>query len=200
MTLTDDLPGADDLELVAGPETTAPEEAKGLSLLRQADQRRSGRRKTQFFEVPSWGGDLIAEYKVVERARLEGLIRKIQQEQRNNNAAQRTLADIALILEANVGIYARDAEQDGDDAQRVPIEDAAGIVTYDRIGPILGDVRKRNADGTTDEDSETFQIRNGRDAVIYLMAESVSISAHSMLIARWMRDPSKDPATLEATG
>jgi hypothetical protein len=166
------------------PESAA-EEARGTSLLREAERRREQASANLFIEVPSWGGDLIAEYRVVERQRLEQLITKIQREQRNgSNSGQRTAADIDLLVEANVGLYAFDADAaaaaDDEAAGRVPIADEMGTVTYGRIGPVLG-----------------REFRSVREAVLYLMKDNgVAISAHASVVARWMRDPSKTAATL----
>jgi hypothetical protein len=168
----------------------AVEEAKGLSLLRAAEKRRESSGQTLFLDIPSWGGDLIAEYKVLERTRVETLIRKIQSASRDgsgNSAAARTAADIDLLIEANVGIYAYDAEAeaeaDGDPAAgRVPIKDDTGIVTFGRIGPVLGQ-----------------DFKSVREAVLYLMKNNgVAITAHAVVVARWMRDPSKTASDLEA--
>jgi hypothetical protein len=166
-------------EIEGSAADSAAEEAKGISLLRQAEKRREQQADTLFLEVPTWGGDLIAEYKVIDRTRLDTLVRKMQQQARGGNAGNAaTMADINLLLEANVGIYAYDA--DGGDSEedcREPIMDDHGTVTYDRIGRVLGK-----------------DFRAAREAVLYLMKNNpIAISTHAMNVARWMRDPSKDP-------
>lgn len=170
---------ADELAVGAGP---AAEEARGISLLRSAAQRRERSGDTLFLDVPTWSGDLIAEYKVIERQRLEQLISRIQRESRNGNSTStRTAADIDLLVEANVGLYAFDveaslADDGGDDGRgRVPIEDGSGVVTFGRIGPVLGK-----------------EFRSAREAVLYLMKNNgLAVTAHAVVVARWMRDPSK---------
>lgn len=174
-----------DLDLAAGAESTAAEEAKGISLLRHAEQRRAESKDALFLDVPSWNGDLIAEYRVVDRTRLETMVRKIQQEAKGNNNTARTQADIDLILEANVGLYAYDAEGGPEEAdRRAPIEDDLGLVPYTRVSMVLG---------------KNGMINSARAAVLYLFKDNaVAISAHALTIARWMRDPSKDPLAEEA--
>jgi hypothetical protein len=165
--------------------TTAAEEAHGVSLLRAAVKRREQAGNTLFLDVPTWGGDLIAEYKVIERSRLEQLIAKIQREGRNGNSSSaRTAADIDLLVEANVGLYAFDPEagivSDEDDSGRVPITDSSGTVTFGRIGPVLGK-----------------EFRSTREAVLYLMKDNgLAVTAHAVVVARWMRDPSKTAGEL----
>lgn len=178
----------DDLTRTAGAETTAAEEAKGVSLLKQAEGNRQKRTHSLFLDIPSWNGDLIAEYRTVARPALEGMIRKIQQEMKNNNDSNaRTAADIDLILATNVGIYAYNPEGGPEpEDQREAITDGAGTVTYGRIGPILGK-----------------ELPSARRAVMYLFAKDgedsgVAISAHALTIARWMQDPSK-PVLTEQT-
>jgi hypothetical protein len=175
-----------DLTHELGTDTSsAAEEARGVSLLREAAKRREQSGDTLFLEVPTWGGDLIAEYKVIDRQRLEGLIQRIQKESRNGNSSSaRTAADIDLLVEANVGLYAFDAEAslERDDEGRVAIEDEIGTVTYSRIGPILGK-----------------EFPSVRAAVLYLMKDNgLAITAHAVIVARWMRDPSKTAEQLMA--
>jgi hypothetical protein len=176
-----------DLAHELGTDTTsAAEEARGISLLRAAAKRREDTGDTLFLDVPTWGGDLVAEYRVIDRQRLETLITRIQREGRNGNSSSaRTAADIDLLVEAQVGLYAFDAESSlggSDDQGRVPIADEAGTVTYGRIGPILNK-----------------EFRSVREAVLYLMKDNgLAISAHAVVVARWMRDPSKTAEQLMA--
>ena len=176
-----------DLTHELGTDTdSAAEEARGVSLLRAAAKRREQSGDTLFLDVPTWGGDLVAEYKVIDRQRLEALITRIQKESRNGNSSSaRTAADIDLLVEANVGLYAFDAEQslgDGDDGGRVAISDDAGTVTFGRIGPVLGK-----------------EFKSVREAVLYLMKDNgLAVTAHAVLVARWMRDPSKTAEQLMA--
>jgi hypothetical protein len=187
------------LEGVAGSDTTATEEAKGISLLREAEHRREESSDSLFLDVPSWGGDLVAEYRVVDRPRLEKMARKIMQEARGGtNSTARTAADTDLILAANVGIYARDpdGDPDGPDGARVPLIVAGSTATYGTVNEIL---------------KKDQYIKSARSAVLYMFAKpqskdgppgdaGVAISAHALTVARWMRDPSKSPAELEAAG
>src|ERR1700754_4088293 len=128
-----------EFERTAGPETTATEEAKGISLLRRAAIAREKRVHSLFLDVPSWEGDLIAEYQVVNRPRLETMARKITAEARGagSESSARTSADIDFILEACVGLYAYDPEGSTEEERRVPIEDDLGKVNYNRFGDIL---------------------------------------------------------------
>jgi hypothetical protein len=188
-----------ELGATAGAATTAVEEAKGISLLREAEQRRDEASDSLFLDVPSWGGDLVAEYRMVDRGRLEKMARRIMQEARNGNqSTARTAADIDLILAANVGLYARDPDGDPDaqDGGRVPLLFDGSPSVYGNINEIL---------------HKDKYVNSARSAVMYLFAKpaekdgppgdaGVPISAHALTIARWMRDPSKTPAELEATG
>ena len=166
---------------------TASNGARGLSLLRDAEQKRSEREKSLFLDIPSWDGSLIGEYRLIDKNELTKLaerqIRRFRQGDRD------TLKnDIELIVLSCVGLYARDPES-GD---RVSIEDEFGIVKYDRIGKVLG------------KDEE---IKSASDAVKYLTAEreengvweenSIAIGIHAQSISRWMRDPSKRTFDIE---
>jgi hypothetical protein len=96
--------------------------------------------------------------------------------------------DITLIVASCVGLYARDPET----GERVPIEDEAGHVKYDRICHVLGH----------------DEITSNREAVKYLMGERaeqgdgwvhnvVAVSIHADKISKWMQDPSKRTVDLE---
>jgi hypothetical protein len=174
--MTNPLLNDEELDVPEGP---AVEEARGISLLHSAERQRDQQAGTLFLDVPTWGGKLVAEYRVVDRPRLNALAQKIQQMRRDGNeTSAMTAADIDLLLEANVGLYAFDVEAE-EGKQRVPINDERGIVTYRRIGPVLGK-----------------DFRTARESVLYMMKDNaVAISAHAMKIARWMEDPSKDPST-----
>lgn len=161
--------------------------AFGASLLQQADKKRAEREKNLFLDVPSWDGDVVAEYRVVPKSELkliaERAIRRSKSEKR-----EAVENDIDLIVTACVGLHARDPES-GD---RVAIEDEFGIVNYGRIASILG------------KDDE---IKGTSDAVRYMMAERnengtweeniVAIGIHAQTVSRWMKDPSKRSFDLE---
>jgi hypothetical protein len=185
-----------DIERTAGAETTAVEEAKGISLLRGAAQRREKRVHAAFLDVPSWDGDLIAEYRVVNRPKLEQMARKISAESKGGNEANlRTGADIDFIVEACVGLYALDPEGATEEERRVPLTDELGKIDYTRFGDVLLRIA---GEGRT----VTHVPRTAREVVLKAFAKdnedpTVPISAHAMVIARWMRDPSKAPTTME---
>lgn len=187
-----------EFEQTAGAPSTAAEEAKGVSLLRQAAARRTERVHALFLDVPSWDGDLIAEYQVVNRPKLEAMARKISAEAKGGNeSSARTAADIDFIVEACVGLYAYDPEGDSEQSRRVPIDDEIGKINYNRFGPTLVAI-------AAPERGVTTVPRSVRDTVLRTFAKegedpSVPISAHAMTIARWMRDPSK-PVTTQDLG
>lgn len=161
-------------------------EARSLSLLSKAKEKRDKRENHLFLDVPSWDGTLIAEYEIIPEDELtkmgDTLSRKIRA-----GEWKRIDGDIELIVRACVGLWVRDPES-GD---RVMIEDEAGHVGFDRIIESLG------VDGETSE-----KIKSNKDVVKYLTAErdektggyvvnSVAIGMHAQSISRWMKDPSK---------
>jgi hypothetical protein len=169
------------------PEYDSVNGAIGASLLQQADKRRLERERNLFLDVPSWDGDLVAEYRVVPKEELR-LIAERAMRRAKNKESRAIENDMDLLATANVGLHARDPES-GD---RVPIEDGYGIVTYGRIAPILG---------------KEEEIKSNSDAIRYLMAERnndgtwqeniVAIGIHAQSVSRWMRDPSKRGTSLE---
>lgn len=181
MSLTDDH--NEDLLAIGG----SVEAARGLSLLQEAEQRRAKRQHHLFLDIPTWDGDLVAEYRVVGKPELKVMAERALRRQRNGAESDPAQNDIDLILTACVGLHAFDRET----GERVPIEDEAGHVGYDRITAILG----------------RDEITTAADAVRYLMADRddeggwvenvVAISMHGDRIGRWMRDTSRKGGPLE---
>jgi hypothetical protein len=162
--------------------------ARAQSLLERAEQKRQERESSLFLDIPSWDGDLIGEYQIVPQQELNKVAERVARRVRSGDRDS-AKGDIDLIVMANVGLYVRDPES-GD---RVPIEDEAGIVGFDRIAMVLG---------------KEELIKSNADAVRYLTAERndkngtwidnvVAIGIHAQSISRWMRDPSKRTIDLE---
>jgi len=163
--------------------------AQGLTLLKEAQQRRQARERTLFLDVPSWDGDLVCEYRVMDPEDLRKIAERQMRRARNNGSKLDPIAnDIALIVAAAVGLYAKHPET----GERVAIEDEFGHVGYDRIAHVLG------KDG---------EIKSNYDAVRYLTSErdeeggwienSMAIGLHANAIGRWMKDPSKRGVDLD---
>jgi hypothetical protein len=167
---------------------TALGNARGLSLLQEAEKRRAEREDSLFLDVPTWGGDLICEYRVVPPNDLRRIAESAMRNARNGNQEEPATNDIRLIVAASVGLYMKDPES-GD---RVPVEDEMGHVGYDRIAILLG------------KDDE---LHSNADVVRYLMSarnddgtwtENITaISLHANTISNWMRDPSKRGVDLD---
>lgn len=164
------------------------DEARGLSLLRQAERKRNQRATSLFLDIPTWDGMLIGEYRVQDPEKLRKMAQTVMRNARNGSTAEPGTNDISLIVTSCVGLYARDP--DGGD--RVPIEDEYGHVGYDRICAVLG----------------RDEITSNREAVKYLMGERdedgdgwvhnvVAVSIHADRISKWMRDPSKSGVDIE---
>jgi hypothetical protein len=160
---------------------TALSNVQGLSLLKEAQQRRQARERTLFLDVPSWDGDLVCEYRVVSPDGLKKLAEKAMRRNRNGNA-EAGANDVLMIIASAVGLYIKNPEN----GERVAIEDEFGHVSYNRIANILG---------------KEDEIKSNVEAVRYLMGERdedggwveniMAMSLHANAIAKWMKDPSK---------
>jgi hypothetical protein len=166
---------------------TALQNAQGVSLLKKAEERRQEREHTLFLDVPSWDGDLIAEYRVVLTDDMKKIAEAALRRSRNGSG-QPAANDISVIAAACVGLYIKDPET----GERVPIEDEYGHVGYDRIANVLG---------------KQDELKSNSDAIRYVMGERTkdggwvenitAISIHANTIGKWMRDPSKSNVDLE---
>lgn len=158
------------------------------NLLADAQERRAKREVHLFLDVPTWDGDLVAEYKVFDPDEIQRLAQKLAAASRNG--AQPGDNDIAVIIAAHVGLHILDPAT----GKRVAIEDEFGHVGYDRIAKFLGkeDILKSQSDtikyltGERDKDDPNVWKTN-----------LVAITMHANAINRWMRDPSKRTVSLE---
>jgi hypothetical protein len=167
---------------------TALGNARGLSLLQDAEKRRAEREHSLFLDVPTWGGDLVCEYRVVAPEALRRIVESAVRNVRNGNTDEPSANDVRLIIAAAVGLYAKDPET----GERVPIEDEQGHVGYNRIAYMLG---------------KEDELKSNADVVRYLMSERnedgtwteniTAISIHANAISNWMRDPSKRGVDLD---
>lgn len=164
------------------------ESARSLSILQKAQKERAKRETHLFLDVPSWNGDLVAEYRIIDK--------KILDDMGKRNAAlirsgkfDKVKADIELILKAAVGLWVLDPKS----GNRVQLTDEFGQVSYDRIALVLG----------------RPEIESASEAVRYVMAErgndddswvenTVAMGLHAQSITKWMKDPSKRSVDLEA--
>lgn len=167
---------------------TATDGARSLSLLQKAQKERNERETHLFLDIPSWNGDLIGEYEIIDKDVLKDMAERNTKRIRQGGF-DKVQADIDLILKAAVGLWVRDPES-GD---RVMLEDEHGQVGFDRIHIVL---------------NKEHLIKSAAEAVRYLTGErgedddtwkenAVAIGMHSQTLSRWMKDPSKRSLNLE---
>jgi hypothetical protein len=72
----------EDQTLHQEPDTSAAEVAAGLSVLDKVNRRRSARDLDhEFFDIPTWGGELKARVQVLERRDIDDMIRRVRARQ-----------------------------------------------------------------------------------------------------------------------
>lgn len=155
------------------PGTTAVETAgDARSLLDKIKDRRENREDILKIDIPSWDGDLKAEYKVIAREDIEQMIRRVRFRQSGgrsngvNNAG--TEADADFLIKACIGVIAVDQETGAE----TKIADGYNRTLIEILEP----------ENTNDE----------KGLVVYLFkGNSIALAAHGQKIARWMQDTSK---------
>jgi len=165
--------------------------AQSLSILRKSAEKRRQRENHLFLDVPSWDGELIAEYRILPPDQLKEMVLRMAstvQKQASNGSETIGSGDIQVISSACVGLCVRDPES-GD---RIPIMDEFGRVGYDRIGTFL---------------DAPASIQSQAEMIKYVMSEKeedgsytvnvIAIGIHANSIAKWMRDPSKRSEDME---
>lgn len=168
----------------------ATSNARAMSLLQAAEQRREQREQNLFLDVPSWEGDLIAEYAIIPRHELKEMGERQLRAMRHarNGDEDRVRYDVELIVRACVGLHALDPSN-GD---RVPLEDGIGNVGYGRIGALMG------RDDVTDSTQAVLFLMGTRNHDTNTWEENtMAVTTHARAISKWMSDPSKRTFDLE---
>ncbi len=175
------------------PDAAAVEVASGDgSVLDRVKKRRREVKDTVEIPIPSWGGELIAVYKVLDQDKIDEMIRNIQQRARqlqvSGNGRNRDQtrkvgnnADMDFLIDSCVGIIAWDSSTD----EREEI--AQGFFDMTLV-PMLE---------PKDEFGNDLEITNPRELLMYLLKHNtISLGNLSQKVARWMRDtsiPVEDP-------
>lgn len=150
-------------------ESSAPEEARGKSLLDSIVSRREERMADESLtlDIPTWSGELKAKYRVVERVELEKMVRALRARQTRNGVTEGTMADADFLIRACIGVIAHDNETE--EEQTI----APGYTK--QLTELLG-----------------LEFERARDLVIYLFkGNGIAMAAHAMKVARWMQDTSR---------
>lgn len=169
--------------------------AQSLSILQRAAKKREERESHLFLDVPSWDGDLVAEYRILPPDELKKMTTRVMRRaaQTNGEQAEMGRSDIDLIIAAAVGLSVRDSET----GERYPITDDFGRVGYDRVMEFL-DV----------PEAVKAAINSQAETIKYLMSERevdgsyvtnvIAIGIHANSISQWMSDPSRRTVGMEA--
>lgn len=167
------------------PGTSAAEVAADHnSVLDRIKKRRDEAEEFLTVDIPSWDGDLKAKYKVLPRAEVEKMIRRVRA--RQNGAPQTGIeAEADFLIESCVGIIGYDAETD--ETFRV----GNG---YDM--DLARDLDPRYPKGHPQE-GEPVRISDERELVVYMLKwNGIALAAHAQTVAKWMQDlkvPVADP-------
>lgn len=150
------------------PGTDAAEiAADSKSLLDRIKAARDERPDELEIDIPSWDGDLQAKYRVVHRAEVEKMVRRIRSRTHGNGQTGST-ADVDFLINACIGVQAYDADTD---------------------------TTQHLTNGYTMELAEMLgktEITNPRQLVAYLFkGNTIAIGAHAIKVARWMQDTTK---------
>ena len=164
--------------------------SNALTILQKAQEKRQKRESHLFLDVPSWDGDLIAEYRILDPDEMKASADRAMLISRNGGSKPGD-NDIQMIISMHVGLHVLDRAT----GKREAITDEYGHVGFDRIAIYLG---------------KEHLIESQADAVKYLMSERdekdpdkfvvniVAITLHANAIQNWMRDTSKRKVDLGA--
>lgn len=151
------------------PDQPEDQPDRAASLLGRIKARRDEQtaNETLTLPVPTWDGELLARYRVLERKVLEKLNAAAKRKQ---GAAVNGDAD--FLIRACVGLFVVD-----DDGEQVALEDESGPIRFDsRLAAKL------------DVPAET-----ARDVVMYAFkGNDLAVGSHAAKVAQWMTDTSQE--------
>lgn len=142
------------------------------SILDRANEERDERlkRETIKFDIPTWDGALVAEYKLLPRQLVEAM-------QRRARGKRDTQSEMDMIARSCVNIYARDPDTE----KLVALDEVPLRYTRD----LLAKLGKANLlDGKEPEKEPYIVIRH------MFAGNDIAIGAHSFRLITWMSDPS----------
>lgn len=153
------------------PGATAAEVAS-RSKLDEIKARRDARGDKLTIGIPSWGDELRARYRVVDRKEIDRMVRRIRT--RANGAAESgPEADIDFLINACTEVVAAPVDGDYDEDEGEHVSNGYNKQLADSLA---------NPQGTD----------TARGLVAYLFkGNTISISAHAAKVARWMQDTSR---------
>jgi len=167
------------------PGTSAAEIAVDhRSVLDRIKQRRDDAEDFLTVDIPSWDGDLRAKYKVLPRAEVEKMIRRVRA--RQNGAPQSGIeAEADFLVESCIEILGYDAETDTE----FHVGDGYTLDFARELDP-------RFPKGHPQE-GDPVPIKDERELVVYMLKwNGIALAAHAQTVAKWMQDlkkPVTDP-------
>lgn len=156
--------------------STATIAAGGGSVLDRVKKRRTNKAAEVWLDIPSWGGEMKAQYQVLDRDEVEKMIRRVQARQRQGDQRKSdSTPDLDFLIKACIGVKAFDMETE---------EEQILATGYSmELVPLL-DPR--------DEDENPIVVKDQRGLVAYLMKyNGIALAAHAQKVARWMQDTGK---------
>lgn len=156
------------------------------SVIDRIKGRRAARPDEETFDIPSWGGDLKARYKVLDRPEIEKMIKRARAAAEGNGSGSGTAADADFLIKACTGVVAIDPE-DGETEHLL----APG---YEMS---LANVLEPMYPEGHPQAGQPVEIKDQRQLVIYLLRwNGIALAAHGQQVARWMqtmKKPIEDP-------
>lgn len=180
-----------EIEDTLDPGTAAEQSIDAVSVLDKIKKRRDERDDETVVSIPSWGDELKAKYRVIDRAEVDLMIRNIRirtaRQGKNGNAdTTGSEADADFLIKSCIGVIAYDLE--------TGTEVTVGSGFNMAFASMLGDPDPESQSTILIRDGDEIVARVSRPAelVAYLLkGNSIALASHAQSIARWMRDTSK---------
>lgn len=171
MTIENDGP------LQLNPDASAADVAGGGgSVLDRVKKRRTNTVDTLWLDIPSWGGDMRAEYQVLDPDEVQKMIRRVQARQRKGEDKRYdSTPDLDFLIKACINVKAIDPETD----EEQHLTKGFVMELVEMLDP-------------KDQDENPIEIKDPRGLVAYLVKyNGIALAAHAQKIARWMQDTAK---------
>jgi hypothetical protein len=145
------------------------------SVLDRVKERRSSSPDLEWFDIPSWGGELKAQLQVLDRSEIDKMVDRIRRRQNGRGVQSGVDADLDFLIKATIGVKAVDYDNDEEQVLTSGFNEELAAM----LDP-------------QDEHGNAVDVSTARKLLLYLVKfNTIALASWSAKAARWMQDTSK---------
>jgi hypothetical protein len=145
------------------------------SVLDRVKSRRSASPDLEWFDVPSWGGELKFQLQPLDRSDIDKMVQRIRARSNGRGVQSGVDADLDFIIKACVSVKVVDLDNDEEEILSNGVNEALAAALDPK-----------------DENDQPVDVSTGRKLMLYLVKyNTIALASWSAKAARWMQDTSK---------